>query len=275
LITFSAIGTSAGSLCTVALSAVVQTQDGMSQHPFTFQDLKDMVFNLTVGSVIDITPYGIYKILTYNVKEGYLLDTTPLRNMLITYLSKMGYKFMKDLYIPTCISAVDSITGLPVRFCSDDPSTQNLLIVDVVMASAAMPVVFPSQQIPGFGNTSFVDGGVGIDMIPTDAAYQRNLDEVYLITRQWELNNAQSLPNALKDIKILSNAITTFNNLLQASFFSGLSTAAAARIPSYSYIPVLSVDFGVLDFDQGKLMYEITRNWTRTNSPICMNCLAN
>lgn len=229
---------------------------------------------MTVGSVIDITPLGIYKIMTHNVKEGYLLDTTPLRHLLTKYLVQMGYKYMSDLYLDTCLSTVDSGTGLPVRVCSDDPSARDLLIVDVLMASAAMPVIFPSQQIAGLGGSEvqYVDGGVGIDMIPTDPAYLRHLDEVYIITRQWELNNATAMPQKIKDIKILYNAVNTFNNFLQGAFLAGLSTAASAKIPSYSYIPVLDRDFGVLDFDQGKLMYELTRTWTKSNAPICMNC---
>ena len=231
---------------------------------------------MTAGSVVDLSPLGIYRILNYNVGQGYLLDTAPLRVTLTKYLGLMGYKTMGDLYLPTCISTVDEETGLPVRICSDDPKVRNLNIVDVVMASAAMPVIFPSQSIPGFtppfGSGIFVDGGVGIDMIPTDPAYERELDEVYIITRQWELNDAKKLPKVLKDIKIVANALNTFNNFLQASFLSGLSSAYTARMLSYSYIPVLPVDFGVLDFHQGRLMYEMTRNWTRSNTPICMNC---
>lgn len=269
-------GTSAGSLCTVALSAVLQTMDGQSNHPFTFEDLKEMVFNMTAGKVIDLTPGGVYRILTYNVGQGYLLDTAPLRATITKYLTLMGYKFMGDLYLPTCISVVDVETGLPLRICSDDERTKNLLIVDVLMASAAMPVIFPQQTIPGyvppFGNGIFVDGGVGIDMIPTATAYQRQMDQIFIITRQWELNSAIGLPSAIKDIKIVDNAAVTVNNLLQATFFSGLSTAASARIPSYAYIPFLPIDFGVLDFDKGKLMYEMTYNWTLSNPPTCLNC---
>jgi predicted acylesterase/phospholipase RssA len=265
-------GTSAGSICTVALSALVQSMDGKSARPFTFENVKEMIFNMTVGSVVDMSPLGIYKILTYNVKQGYILDTSPLRALLTKYVTQMGYKFMRDLYLPTCISVVDSNSGWPVRLCSDDPAAMDLQIVDVVMASAAMPVVFPPQQIPGLSENFFVDGGVGIDMIPTDVAYQRNLDAVYIITRQWEVNDGNQLPAALKDIKLLANALNTINNLLQAAFFSGLSSASVAKVPSYSYIPVLDQNFGVLDFDKGKLMYEVTRNWTRENAPICMNC---
>lgn len=250
--------------------------DGKSHRPFTFETLKSMVFNMTVGTVVDVSPIGIYRIMSYNVGQGYLLDTSPLRATLTNYLAQMEIKFMKDLYIPTCISVVDITTGLPIRVCSDDPAVANVPVLDVVMASTAMPVIFPQQTIPGFvppfGKGVYVDGGVGIDMIPSDAAYVRDMDEVYIVTRQWELNNATSLPMQLQNVKMLANAINTFNNFLQSAFLAGLSSAYTARIPSYSYVPVLDVDFGVLDFDQGKLMYEMTKAWTRKNPPICMNC---
>lgn len=258
------------------MGALVKTIDGKSRIPFTFEILKSMIFNMTVGTVVDVTPMGIYKIMTYNVGQGYLLDTAPLRQTLTKYLAMMDVKYMSDLYIPTCISVVDINTGLPIRICSDDPAAAKTLVLDVVMASTAMPVVFPQQFIPDFvppfGNGVYVDGGVGIDMIPSDAAYLRNLDEIYIVTRQWELNNASSLPLQLQNVKILNNAINTFNNFLQAAFLAGLSSAYTAKIPSYTYIPVLDVDFGVLDFDQGKLMYEATKNWTRHNAPMCLNC---
>lgn len=230
---------------------------------------------MSVGEVIDDSPYGIYRILTYNVGQGFLLDNTPLRATLTNHLTRMGYKYMRDLYLPTCISVVDDLTGVPLRICSDNPATRDLLIVDVLMASAAMPVIFPAQQIanyvPPFGNGFFIDGGVGIDMIPTAEAYQRNLDAVYILTRQWELNNKTALPPQLQNIKILANTISTFEDLLQAAFFSGLSSAATARTASYAYVPVLPVDFGVLDFDSGKAMYDMTYNWTLSNGPTLLN----
>lgn len=244
--------------------------------PFTFDTLKSMIFNMTVGTVVDVSPLGIYKILSYNVGQGYLLDTAPLRVTLTKYLEIMEIKYMSDLYIPTCISVVDITTGLPIRICSDDPTNAKTLVLDVVMSSTAMPVIFPQQTIanfkPPFGGGVYVDGGVGIDMIPSDSAYLRKLDEVYIVTRQWELNNATSLPLKLQNVKLLANAINTFNNFLQAAFLAGLSSAYTAKMPTYSYIPVLDVDFGVLDFDQGKVMYELTRAWTRKNAPICMTC---
>lgn len=270
------LGTSAGSLCAAALSAIVQTMDGKSANPFTFDDLKSIVFNLTLGGVIDDSPIGIFRILAYNVGQGYLLDTSPLRVTLNKALDRMGYKYMSDLYLPTCISVVDEETGLPVRICSDDPKVRHVHLIDVLMASAAMPVVFPSQTIPGFvppyGNGTFVDGGVGIDMIPTTTAYQRNMDAIYIITRQWEITSKHALPERLKSIKILANTVQTFNDLLQSAFLTGLSAAGEARIKSFAYIPVLPVDFGVLDFARGKVMYDMTRNWTMANAPLCLNC---
>jgi len=272
-----ASGTSAGSICTIGLNAILQTMDGRSSNPFTFEDLKSFVFNMTAGQVVDLSPLGVYRILTYNVGQGYLLDTTPLRGFLTKVLQRTGYKFMGDLYIPTCISVVDIETGLPIRICSDDPKVKNVMIIDVLMASAAMPVIFPQQHIPGFvppfGNGVYVDGGVGIDMIPTASAYERNLDEIYIITRQWEINKNSALPPQLQNIKIVDNTFVTFNNLLQSAFFSGLSSASSARTTSYAYIPVLDVDFGVLDFDKGKLMYEMTYNWTLSHPPVCLNCV--
>lgn len=263
-------------MVSVALSAIVQTMDGKAATPFTFQDFRNIVFNMTLGGVIDDSPMGIFKILAYNVGQGYLLDTAPLRATMATALKTMNYKYMSDLYLPTCISIVDEETGLPIRICSDDPTVAHLHLIDVMMASSSMPVIFPVQKIPGFlppfGNGTYIDGGIGIDMIPTAAAYQRNVDAAYIMTRQWELTSKQTLPDRLKNVKILANTVQTFNDLLQGAFLSGLSAASDARIKTFAYIPVLPVDFGVLDFDKGKAMYDMTWNWTLSNAPLCLSC---
>jgi len=79
----------------------------------------------------------------------------------------MGFVTMKDLYIPTCISAVDANTGLTARVCSDDPAAADVSIADAVIASASLPVAFPMAKIkgftPNFPNASglYIDGGSG------------------------------------------------------------------------------------------------------------------
>jgi len=79
----------------------------------------------------------------------------------------MGFKTMKDLYIPTCLSVVDANTGLTARVCSDDPESADVPVIDALMASVALPVAFPMAKIRNFDphivNSTglFIDGGSG------------------------------------------------------------------------------------------------------------------
>jgi predicted acylesterase/phospholipase RssA len=34
-------------------------------------------------------------------------------------------------------------------------------LIDIMMASAALPIAFPPRIIPGLGNTTWIDGGTG------------------------------------------------------------------------------------------------------------------
>lgn len=129
-----------------------------------------------------------------NVINGYILDNAPLRKTLSAQLDRMGFTNMKDLYIPTCISVVESGTGLTFRICSDDPMHADVPIIDAIMASTAMPVVFQMGTIANFhpplvnNSNLYIDGCSGTDMIPLIPHLTRwNVSAIYAITKQNEI----------------------------------------------------------------------------------------
>jgi predicted acylesterase/phospholipase RssA len=105
-----------------------------------------------------------------------------------------------------------SLNPILRRICSDDPAVANVPIADVIMASAAMPVVFPMRSIrnfnDGIANSSklYIDGGSGTDMVPLFSLLNRyKLDQAYVITRQSEIGTRNSLPQWTLSIPILAN----------------------------------------------------------------------
>lgn len=60
-------------------------------------------------------------------------------------------------------------TGQTVRLSSLDPTDGELDIIEVLMASTAIPVAFQPRLLTGLGSSTdfFVDGGTGIDQLPT------------------------------------------------------------------------------------------------------------
>lgn len=58
-------------------------------------------------------------------------------------------------------------TGETIRFYSRDPSHAQLPLVDIIMASTAVPIVFRPHPIPGVPFSLFLDGGTGPLTLPS------------------------------------------------------------------------------------------------------------
>jgi predicted acylesterase/phospholipase RssA len=50
-----------------------------------------------------------------------------------------------------------------MRLWSTDPQHANLDLLEVMMASTALPIAFKPREIQGMGKTLFIDGGTGKD----------------------------------------------------------------------------------------------------------------
>jgi hypothetical protein len=102
-----------------------RTEDQHLEDGFTWDDYRQLVFQLKTSDVYDNSYTGIAKILTYNIFEvtltfnlnnihflkGYFLDNTPLRNFLAPWFKKMNYTTLGDLYIPTSLTVVNQSSG--------------------------------------------------------------------------------------------------------------------------------------------------------------------
>ncbi|MBF0376934.1 MAG: patatin-like phospholipase family protein [Desulfamplus sp.] len=97
-----------------------------------------------------------------------LMDTTPLKNMI---QSNIDFSRLKKSTTEIIISAVNLHTAIPEFF------NQNEITINHIMASSAMPIIFPPHKINGI---PYWDGGIMAN-IPLLPALSREMDEIIVV----------------------------------------------------------------------------------------------
>lgn len=266
-------GTSSGALNAVAVNAILRTRDGKAERSFTWADYKKILFRLKDGDIFDVRPAGLARIVSRNIPRGYILDTAPLRRLLEDVVEKqMGFYRLGDLYLPTYISVVQRETGKTLRLSSRDPDRRirALRLVDVLMATAAIPVAFRPVAIKGLDG-EFFDGGVGRDGIPVQAMVGEKCREIYIISRMRGDETATGVtPFKEKRPKIppiLLNVLLSMEYLIDDLFESELDKAPHIARRAYLYLPRLEKSYPLLDFSTQAEQYDRTMSWARKNDP--------
>jgi predicted acylesterase/phospholipase RssA len=264
-------GASSGALSAVALNAILETEDKKIKDGFTWEEYKKIIFELQNSQVFDDSYEGLAKIFFYNVQEGYILDNTPLKNTLKNILKKFGYEKLGDLYIPTCLSIMNQTSGFTERLWSDNPEHAKLDLLEVLMASTALPLAFTPAKITGLydQDTIWIDGATGIDSIPVIPLLTRDeVSELYLICYGSALvSGGGKLPDYLDFLKLLKNGLAAIEDMRVELFDAAFRLAAQSDLPAYVYMPNLNKTFSVLDFESGHLQYSMTKEWAERNNP--------
>jgi NTE family protein len=94
-----------------------------------------------------IMPMGIVDLLRAAMRRDYMVDPTALRRLLETHLP---YRRLEDAAVPMHVVATDMLLGQEVVLSSGS-------VVDAVLASTAIPGVFPPVRVNG---RELIDGGV-------------------------------------------------------------------------------------------------------------------
>lgn len=95
----------------------------------------------------DVMPFNLKSVIALMMRRDHLVDPDGLRRLLETHLP---YRRIEEAALPIHIVASDLVTGEEVVLSSGS-------VVDAVLASAAIPGVFPPVRI---GGRLLVDGGV-------------------------------------------------------------------------------------------------------------------
>lgn len=266
-------GASSGALNTVMLNAI------LNGH-FTWDQYLKILFNVHNNQVF--------------IQESRKLpvNTDPLRGLLTRIIQdSLGYSTIGDLPIPSAISAT-SINLIPLkkktlRFSNrwinpeSDPAYN---LVDVLMASTAIPVVFPMEKIrhgATLNPQNYIDGGIADDHIPYEAVlqYQQKngvrMDKLVIISRKMDTEQDIRIELSklgLKDTKLLERLGLSLQRYSAGAFYDKLLKLQMAdpelASRTYIYIPEFSEEFPLMDFGSMKSQYYATLKWAEANQPV-------
>jgi predicted acylesterase/phospholipase RssA len=260
-------GASAGSLNAVMVNAILDPRKDFDWDFYT----QEFLFPLKNRDIYRFNGLSMFT-------ESAIFDTSPLEELLNRFIvDKMGYRTFGDLYLPTFISAIKRSTGKAVRLNSRNPQHAGLSVVEIVMASSAIPASFPPVRIKGLPGL-FIDGGTGRDGIPVEAMKSEKCDELYVISKmrneQLKKRDAglQAHPHVSKGlIGIAESAILSFDYMQDAVFYCELDRAVDIAVKkkgkAFLYQPVLSKNYPLLNFNTQKEQYAETMAWAREHDP--------
>ena len=266
-------GASSGALNTTVLNAILSNRISWIQY-------KNILFSITNKQVF--------------ARNGSALplDTRPLRELLKRIVNdSLGFYKMGDLPFACSISATNAeikpIYGRTYRFSNrkiNSESNPDYDLIDILMASSAIPHVFPSVKINVPDSThqiKFIDGGVAEDHIPFEAARQYEqmtgiqFEKMIIVSRK-NIPETDISPELLdlgiKDTKLHEKLGVSAEHLSKEGFIKKLvllkETDPVLAARTYVYVPDFEQDFPMLDFNNFKVQYEISSAWAASHYPI-------
>lgn len=152
------VGTSAGSL-NGAFLARDPSPEGVTRLEWIWRNLTDE----------DLFPGARYRAswARFLMRGNRVFDNAGMRNLIE---SRLGVATFEEMQIPFTVVATDQLTGGETHFTSGS-------IVEPLLASTAMPAIFPPVRIDG---RDYMDGGVS-NQVPILPAIEAGADVVYVL----------------------------------------------------------------------------------------------
>lgn len=220
------------------------------------------------------------------------VDTSPARKLYTAIVEdRLGYRTIGDLPFVTAISITrlrdlglkDTVYRLFSRNLNAESDT-SLSLVDILMASTAIPVVFPPVRIRNvktIPDVEYVDGGVKEDNVPYRAllGFEESrgygVEKIYIVSKK--NNNAPGISEELKtlginDHKVFDDLGLSFDRIMNRKFeesleeFAHESPELAER--AYVYRPEFEPDFLMFSFDDLQSQYALTAQWAQSHDPV-------
>ena len=139
----------------------------------TTEEMKNAVYSLR-----------LLDLLTFTGKRGGVSGTRKMRELLIKYIGDVTFE---QLSIPFRCYAVDMISQQLIEFSSGS-------VVDAVVASASIPVVFHPLEKDGM---RLIDGGV-LERVPVSQVKEMGADVVVGVDVLGRRDASEDAPNVLK-----------------------------------------------------------------------------
>jgi len=266
-------GASSGALNSVVLNAILKGR-------FSWKQYKKILFSVTNSQVF--------------TSESNLLpaNTKPLRSLVTKIVhGRLGYHKIGDLPFPTALSATN-IKIIPLkertfRFSNlkiNEESNPNNNLVDILMASTAIPIVFPSVKLnfPDSNHpVTFIDGGVAEDVVPYKAVLEyeaytgKKVKKMIIVSKKSgddkdissELNEM-----GIRDSKLFENLGISLQRFSKQGFINNLKNLQknypdlASR--TYVYIPDFDEFFSIMNFNSMREQYKISSSWAAAHQPV-------
>lgn len=228
------VGTSVGAIN----AAYIANHPGLTG----VQSLADIWSGLTRRDIFPTDPLRLMRVAAR--REAGFANPAPLRRLLQRHL---GYDSIESASCALMVVATEVSTGREVQVARGD-------VVDAVMASAALPGVFPPVQV---GAHLLMDGGV-VNNTPISAAVAHGADEVYVLPTGY----ACALPHAPRSpIGMAMHAVTVAIQQRLISDVQALQGSVTLRVaPPLCPLAVSPVDFSHTD-ELLKRARESTLRW--------------
>jgi hypothetical protein len=294
-------------------AARIPQEAGLLEELYNRGLLKDVVFisGVSSGALNAVMLNGIlsgkmtwkeYKEILYSLKNSDIfimegnrklpVNTQPARNLYTRIVEqKLGYHNIGDLPFTTSISFTNlkdlDLKKKVYRMCSqkiNEESDTTLSLVDIMMASSAFPIVFPSVRIRNvktIPDVEYVDGGIGDDHIPYHALFEfekfrgKGVAKVYIISRK-----SDSIPEISEELSGLGindkgrfdKLGISLDNILKKGMLKRLEAyveeAPEMILLSHIWMPDFEQNFLMFNFDNLKEQYILTSKWAKTHDPI-------
>ena len=274
--------------------------------------LKDVVFisGVSSGAINAVMLNGIlsgkmswkeYKGLLFELESSDIfrqngkrlpVNTEPARNLFKKILEdKLGYHLIGDLPFTTAIS-ISNIENVILkkkvyRMCSrkiNAESDTTLSLVDIVMASTAIPLVFPSTRIKNAStipDVRYMDGAFGDDHVPYSALLEfqnyrnKDVEKVYVISRKTDTGSTvgdELRSIGFENIKTSDRFGISVENILRNDIIKKLvlfeKEAPQLQGRIFVWIPEFEKEFPLLDFGNLQEQYELTSSWAKNHNPV-------
>jgi NTE family protein len=183
-------------------------------------------------------------------RASHFVPNTNLRRLIRSHLT---FERLEEAPIPLTVIAADALTGSEVPLRSGPA-------LDAVLASAALPGVFPSVEIDG---RALIDGGV-VDNTPITQAIQAGATEVWVLSTGYSCG-MKSPPDSAVGMAMHAVALLVQQRLV-------LETRDREfPVPVHLIPPPCPIDVSPADFSQTDMLIDRaaagTRQWLGNGCP--------
>lgn len=266
-------GVSSGALNAVMLNAILSGK-------YTWQKYRNLLYSINNQKVFVKT------------EKTLPVSTEPLRQMLTKVLhDTIGFQVMADLPISTSLSVVSlqirDFANRTYRLSNigiNRESDPSLDLVEVMMASAAFPIVFPPVTLSHaytMPDKRFIDGGAADDYVPYRAVlefeqYRGNPVKKMIIVGR-KMGNNETFAIELGEMGIehtewLNRVGISIEDIEKKALLKRLlklekeSPDLAAK--TFVMIPDFPQNYTMFDFNNMREQYATARMWARLNKPV-------